>query len=141
MEAILRILAVGFIKTSIPGRRAYLMSSQNRIDFFVCFFCDLPYQIIQIFFSDSLSNGSNYNSFLRSLKVLRCLRALRTLRVISKNENLRIIVGSILELLPSIMNGLIVCMLVIFIFGIIGVNLFKGSFYNCRFDPSQFTEE
>ena len=61
---------------------------------------------------------------------------MRTLRVISKNENLRIIVGSLFELLPSIINGLIVCLLVIFIFGIIGINLFKGSFYTCRFDPS-----
>ena len=73
----------------------------------------------------------SYNAIFRSLKVLRSLRALRILRVISKSESLRVAVGSLFEALPSIINGLIICSLFIFMFAIIGVSLFKGSFYYC----------
>ena len=83
----------------------------------------------------------SFNSVLRSLKVLRSLRALRILRVISKNEALRIAVGSLFEAMPSIINGLIICSLFIFIFAIIGVNFFKGAFSKCIFDENKFEND
>lgn len=39
--------------------------------------------------------------------------------------------------MPAIGNGLVVCSLIIFIYAILGVNLFKGKFYHCAFDPTQ----
>jgi hypothetical protein len=34
--------------------------------------------------------------------------------------------------IPGIVNSIIVCTLFIFIFGIIGINYFKGKLYNCE---------
>jgi len=41
VEAILRIGALGFINSSLPGKKGYIKSGQNKIDFFVCIVCDL----------------------------------------------------------------------------------------------------
>ena len=70
---------------------------------------------------------------MKSFKVLRALRALRPLRVISKNQGLKLAVGSLFGALPAIANGMIVCQLVVFIYAIIGVSLFKGKFYRCHY--------
>jgi voltage-dependent calcium channel T type alpha-1I len=41
--------------------------------------------------------------------------------------------------LPAIANGMIVCLLIVFIYAIAGVNLFKGKFYRClNHDPDFF---
>jgi hypothetical protein len=65
--------------------------------------------------------------------VLRALRALRPLRVISKNQGLKLAVGSLFGALPAIASGMIICQLVVFIYAIIGVSLFKGKFFRCVF--------
>lgn len=41
VEAICRIIALGFFWTSIPQRKAYIKSGSNQIDFFVCIGCDV----------------------------------------------------------------------------------------------------
>lgn len=70
---------------------------------------------------------------LKSFKVLRSVRALRPLRVISKNQGLKLAVGSLFGALPAIANGMIVCCLIVFIYAILGVSFFKGQFYRCIF--------
>jgi voltage-gated cation channel len=78
---------------------------------------------------------------LKSFKVLRALKALRPLRIISKNQGLKLAVGSLFGALPAIANGMIVCLLVVFIYAIAGVNLFKGKFYSCLIpDQDEFEE-
>lgn len=77
---------------------------------------------------------------LRSFKVLRSLRALRPLRVIGRSEALRLAVGSLFGALPAIINGLIVCSLVVFIYAIIGISFFKGRFWECKFKFSDNEE-
>ena len=67
-----------------------------------------------------------YQDTLKSFKVLRTLRALRPLRVISKSDGLKLAVGSLYGALPAILNGLIVCGLIVFIYAIIGISYFKG---------------
>jgi hypothetical protein len=67
------------------------------------------------------------------LKVLRVLRALRPLRIISKSEGLKLAVSSLFTALPAIANGILICTLVIFIYAIIGISLFKGQFLYCDF--------
>uniref|UniRef100_K3WVK9 Ion transport domain-containing protein n=1 Tax=Globisporangium ultimum (strain ATCC 200006 / CBS 805.95 / DAOM BR144) TaxID=431595 RepID=K3WVK9_GLOUD len=49
------------------------------------------------------------------------------------------VVNALLSSIPSIMNVFLVCSLIFLIFGIIGVNLFKGRLYYC--DMSTFPEE
>ena len=40
IEAICRIMALGFIYGSVPQRKAYILSGSNQIDFIVCIGCD-----------------------------------------------------------------------------------------------------
>jgi len=35
--------------------------------------------------------------------------------------------------LPAIINGMVVCFLVIFIYAIIAISIFKGQFFHCLF--------
>ena len=59
------------------------------------------------------------------------LRALRPLRVISRNENLKVVINTLLKSLPELCNLLVVAFLFFLIFGLISVNFFKGTFYTC----------
>ena len=78
-----------------------------------------------------LFTGGGGADSLKSLKALRALRALRPLRMVSKNEGMKLVVGALMGSLPSIGNVLVVCMLLLLILAIVGVNLFKGTFYRC----------
>lgn len=53
--------------------------------------------------------------------------------MISQNQGLKLAVVSLFGALPAILNGMIVCFLIVFIYAIIGMSLFKGQFFKCRF--------
>ena len=42
--------------------------------------------------------------------------------------------------MPAIANGMIICLLIVFIYAIIGVSLFKGLFFHCVFDTEEENE-
>lgn len=69
---------------------------------------------------------------LNSIKVIRLMKVLRPLRVISRNDGLKVSIRSLAVAFPGIVNVLIVTILFCFIFGIIGVNYFKGRLYECE---------
>eukprot|EP01064_Diplonema_japonicum_P037211 TRINITY_DN8661_c0_g1_i1.p1 TRINITY_DN8661_c0_g1~~TRINITY_DN8661_c0_g1_i1.p1 ORF type:complete len:1049 (+),score=159.42 TRINITY_DN8661_c0_g1_i1:2253-5399(+) len=62
-------------------------------------------------------------------------RSLRTVRLIIKSNELRIIVESLMRCLPSVTRSIVLCGFLLFVFGILGVQLFKGTFYQCN-DPT-----
>ena len=128
-EVMLRILALGFFTSSVPGQKGYIIKDSNKIDFVVSIGCDVLIFIWKFFDS---SNSFDIST-LRTLKVLRVLRALRPLRIISKSEGLKLAVSSLFTALPAIANGMLICTLVIFIYAIIGISLFKGQFQYCDF--------
>ncbi|XP_076442684.1 sodium channel protein para-like [Babylonia areolata] len=66
-----------------------------------------------------------------SIKSLRTLRALRPLRAVSRWEGMRVVVNALIKAIPSICNVMVVCLVFWLIFGIMGVQLFKGQFYSC----------
>ena len=66
------------------------------------------------------------NIDLGKIKIFRILRVLRPLRLIGRNEDLKIVINSLLNSLPSILNLLIVCLIFYLLFSIFGVNYFKG---------------
>lgn len=82
-----------------------------------------------------------YNEVLRSFKVLRCLRTLRTLRVIARTEALRLAIGSLFGALPAIGNAIIVCSLILCIYAILGISLFKGTFFHCSLERTPHSKE
>ena len=60
------------------------------------------------------------------------MRVLRPLRIISRNKLLKIAIQALYKALPSIFNVIVVSLFFFIIFGIIGINYFKGAFYECH---------
>ena len=68
---------------------------------------------------------------INSIQILRLLKVLRPLRVISRNQGLKISIRSLAVAIPGIVNVSIISLIFYLIFGIIGVNYFKGRYYYC----------
>jgi hypothetical protein len=113
IEMLMKMVAMGFIL----GKGAYFRVAWNILDGVV-----VIVSLIDLFAA---------NSGLRSLRTLRILRALRPLRVISRNENLKLVVNTLFKSIPELCNLLIVGVLFFLIFALFGVSNFKGNFYMC----------
>ena len=116
-EVIIKVIALGFL---FNGNDSYLKNYWNILDFFIV--------IISIISVTLPEDGSES---LATFKVIRMARLLRPIRVISKNEYLRISIMALYISVPSILNLLVIVLLFMVIFGIVGVNLFKGRFEYC----------
>ncbi|XP_022162041.1 voltage-dependent T-type calcium channel subunit alpha-1G isoform X5 [Myzus persicae] len=66
------------------------------------------------------------------LRVFRLLRSLRPLRVINRAPGLKLVVQTLLSSLRPIGNIVLICCTFFIIFGILGVQLFKGTFFHCE---------
>ena len=117
VEAIAKIIVLGFVL----GKDTYLRDPWNILDFTIVSFSVLNWIL------DSFSNISV--SFLRGF---RALRALRPLRMVSKNEGMKIVVNSLLTSIPNLFNVMLISLLFYLVFGILGVQLFKGSLGSCN---------
>ena len=122
IESVLKITVMGFA----CGENAYLKDSWNVLDFIIVIFSIINWVL------DSF--GSINVSFLRGF---RALRALRPLRMVSKNEGMKSVVNSLLKSIPQLMNVLLISLLFYLVFGILGVQVFKGAIGNCN-DTVQF---
>ncbi|XP_052454961.1 voltage-dependent T-type calcium channel subunit alpha-1I-like [Carassius gibelio] len=103
------------------GDRAYLRSSWNVLDGFLVFVSLIDIVV-------SMAGGAK---ILGVLRVLRLLRTLRPLRVISRAPGLKLVVETLITSLKPIGNIVLICCAFFIIFGILGVQLFKGKFYYC----------
>ena len=121
-ESLIKIIAKGLFFNNLVGIEPYLRSTWNIIDVVV-----VSGSLINIGF---MIAGVNMNS-LQALKALRALRGLRPLRMITRNEELRLVVNSMLASVPALANVLLVLFLFILIFSIMGVSFFKGMFGFC----------
>ena len=65
------------------------------------------------------------------LRVFRLVRALKPLRVINRAPGLKLVVQTLLSSLKPIGNIVLICCTFFIIFGILGVQLFKGLFFYC----------
>jgi hypothetical protein len=74
------------------------------------------------------------------VKTLRTLRALRPLRIISRNQNLKVVVNTVFKSLPELCNLVLVATLFFLIFGLFAVNAFKGGFSTCQTLDGELTE-
>uniref|UniRef100_A0A8C2PT30 Voltage-dependent T-type calcium channel subunit alpha n=1 Tax=Cyprinus carpio TaxID=7962 RepID=A0A8C2PT30_CYPCA len=101
------------------GDRAYLRSSWNILDGFLVFVSLVDIVV-------SMTGGAK---ILGVLRVLRLLRTLRPLRVISRAPGLKLVVETLITSLKPIGNIVLICCAFFIIFGILGVQLFKGKFY------------
>ena len=79
-------------------------------------------------------------SAISVMKILRVLRVLRPLRAINRAKGLKRVVQCVIVAVKTIGNIFVITALLTFMFGAIGVQLFKGTFYHCE-DPSKFTKD
>uniref|UniRef100_A0A8C5PV78 Calcium voltage-gated channel subunit alpha1 H n=1 Tax=Leptobrachium leishanense TaxID=445787 RepID=A0A8C5PV78_9ANUR len=120
VEMTIKLVALGFFS----GKNAYLQSSWNVLDGVLVFV-----SIIDIIVSLASAGGAK---ILGILRVLRLLRTLRPLRVISRAPGLKLVVETLISSLRPIGNIVLICCAFFIIFGILGVQLFKGKFYFCE---------
>ncbi|XP_069779389.1 voltage-dependent T-type calcium channel subunit alpha-1G [Narcine bancroftii] len=105
------------------GQQTYLKSSWNILDGLL-----VMISVIDILVSMVSDSGTK---ILGMLRVLRLLRTLRPLRVISRAPGLKLVVETLMSSLKPIGNIVVICCAFFIIFGILGVQLFKGKFYFC----------
>ena len=59
-------------------------------------------------------------------------RVLRTVRLLYRFESIKTVLISLAQALPLVVNGLILVFVAFFVLAILGVQLFKGKFYQCN---------
>ncbi|XP_008155855.2 LOW QUALITY PROTEIN: voltage-dependent T-type calcium channel subunit alpha-1H [Eptesicus fuscus] len=119
-EMTMKVVALGLVS----GEHAYLQSSWNVLDGLL-----VLVSLVDIIVALASAGGAK---ILGILRVLRLLRTLRPLRVISRAPGLKLVVETLISSLRPIGNIVLICCAFFIIFGILGVQLFKGKFYYCE---------
>ncbi|XP_039179891.1 voltage-dependent T-type calcium channel subunit alpha-1G-like isoform X8 [Crotalus tigris] len=119
-EMTIKVVALGLCF----GEKAYLRSSWNVLDGVLVLI-----SVADVLVSMVSDSGTK---ILGMLRVLRLLRTLRPLRVISRAQGLKLVVETLMSSLKPIGNIVVICCAFFIIFGILGVQLFKGKFFVCQ---------
>lgn len=119
IEMLLKVVAAGMFY----GHEAYFTSGWNIMDG----------SLVIISIIDLLMGLISESSprIFGILRVFRLLRSLRPLRVINRAPGLKLVVQTLLSSLRPIGNIVLICCTFFIIFGILGVQLFKGTFFYC----------
>ncbi|KAL5282751.1 CACNA1G family protein [Megaselia abdita] len=120
IEMFVKVVATGMFY----GNDAYFTSGWNIMDG----------SLVSISIIDLLMSVISESSprIFGILRVFRLLRSLRPLRVINRAPGLKLVVQTLLSSLRPIGNIVLICCTFFIIFGILGVQLFKGTFYYCE---------
>ncbi|CAI4233228.1 unnamed protein product [Auanema sp. JU1783] len=119
-EMFLKIIANGcFI-----GKSAYFKDGWNVLDGILVII-----SLINAFIEVVVAGDSP--KILGVIRVLRLLRALRPLRVINRAPGVKLVVMTLISSLKPIGNIVLICCTFFIIFGILGVQLFKGTMFHC----------
>nr|XP_022916967.1 voltage-dependent T-type calcium channel subunit alpha-1G-like isoform X2 [Onthophagus taurus] len=121
LEMFLKVVASGMCY----GPDAYFTSGWNIMDGSLVII-----SIVDLLMS--LINESESPRIFGILRVFRLLRSLRPLRVINRAPGLKLVVQTLLSSLRPIGNIVLICCTFFIIFGILGVQLFKGAFHYCK---------
>eukprot|EP00854_Cymbomonas_tetramitiformis_P010393 gene10393-12292_t len=113
LEVVMKVITYGFVMVE----KAYIRSRWNQLDFLIVITSLLSYGL----------SSSNKNV----LSLLRSLRVVRPLRIISRSPEIQAVVQALMLSVVSMLHVISVLMLFFLIFGILGVQLFKGRFYKC----------
>ncbi len=105
---------------------AYFKDFWNLIDCFIV--------ISSLFYFFQILLNGNSNHSLKSLMVFRCFRSIRPLRMITRMKELKSLVTVLFLTVPAMGNLLIISLCFFLVFGILGVNFYKGLLGNCS-DP------
>ena len=117
----LKIMALGFC---FNGPESYLRTFENGFDFIIVLSALLAMP----------ESDQGAMQLMGKLKTLRVMRVVRPLRIVSRSENLKIAINALIVSIPQLINLTIFVLLFFFLFGIFGVNYFKGTYYTCFMD-------
>ncbi|CAF4166245.1 unnamed protein product, partial [Rotaria sp. Silwood2] len=128
IEMMIKIIANGFIF----GPNTYLHTGWNIMDGFLVFvsivdLCTMNRSRITL-----PTESDTTSHILGMLRVFRLLRTLRAITIINRAPGLKLVVQTLLSSLRPIGNIVIICCIFFIIFGILGVQLFKGKLYYCE---------
>eukprot|EP01064_Diplonema_japonicum_P029541 TRINITY_DN4809_c0_g1_i1.p1 TRINITY_DN4809_c0_g1~~TRINITY_DN4809_c0_g1_i1.p1 ORF type:complete len:1504 (+),score=269.06 TRINITY_DN4809_c0_g1_i1:171-4682(+) len=115
IEMVLKVFAQGFVL----HKHSYLRNAWNRMDFAIVCLAWLAF----------LPGVGNFSA-------VRIVRVLRPLRSINGIPGLRSIVNALFLSIQGLMNVLMLILFFFTVFGILGVQLFKGLYRNRCLDPS-----
>jgi len=118
-EMVMKAIACGFIF----GPDCYFSDNWNRMDGTLV--------IISLVDAAVTAVVGKKSKIFGMLRVFRLVRALRPLRVINRAPGLKLVVQTLLSSLKPIGNIVLICCTFFIIFGILGVQLFKGLFFYC----------
>ncbi|XP_047738832.1 voltage-dependent T-type calcium channel subunit alpha-1G [Hyalella azteca] len=119
LEMLIKVIAQGLLY----GKDSYFSSGWNIMDGIL-----VIVSVIDVLMSLIARSSPRIFGILR---VFRLLRALRPLRVINRAPGLKLVVQTLLSSLQPIGNIVLICCTFFIIFGILGVQLFKGAFFYC----------
>uniref|UniRef100_A0A0N5ALK3 Voltage-dependent T-type calcium channel subunit alpha n=1 Tax=Syphacia muris TaxID=451379 RepID=A0A0N5ALK3_9BILA len=120
IEMSLKVTANGFFS----GKGAYFKDGWNVLDGTLVIISLMNAAIELLAHSDS-------PKIFGVVRVLRLLRALRPLRVINRAPGVKLVVMTLISSIKPIGNIVLICCTFFVIFGILGVQLFKGMMYFC----------
>jgi hypothetical protein len=142
-ECVIKITCMGLFCES---KHTYLKNPWNVLDFMIVVagLIDLAMsQQTEGFCSNPLGNASAAEcaqlggtfikeSEIKWVRTFRVLRALRPLRVIKRVPELKLVVNSLFRSIPTLANIAMVLVIFWLIFGILGVQMFAGTFFSCN---------
>lgn len=128
LEVVLKVINYGVIL----HKDSYFRDAWNFIDALVVS-CSIASLVLSQ--DDSSSADSK-----RVIKVLRVLRVLRPLKAINKTKKLKAVFQCMVYSLKNVINILVITIQFLFIFSVMGVQLFSGKFNYCT-DPSKMDED
>jgi len=134
IECLFKIVAYGFILHT----GSFCRSGFNLLDLLV-----VAVSLISFVFSMMKESGIETlrnSGAISVVKILRVLRVLRPLRAINRAKGLKHVVQCVIVAVKTIGNIVLVTVLLLFMFAVIGVQLFKGKFWMCS-DRSMLDEE
>ena len=123
-----KIQAVQHAIKKIGKEKAYIRNPINIIDFFC-----IIVGIIDI--TGGLKN-------LRYLRTLRAIRSVKPIRLLTKSKDLNLLIKCIIKSIPAMGNVLLICIIYLFLAGMIGVSLFKNDMnYYCDINQEYTFED
>ena len=112
LEMILKLIGLG---------SAYFNVSWNIFDMTVVIGTDLG------IFLEMFTKGSGFST---AATVVRAFRIMRIVRLVRSQENIKIILDTVVNIIPQISNFISLLFLLLFIFAALGMNVFCGVLYH-----------
>lgn len=122
IEALLKIVTYGFCM----HRGSYLRNMWNVVDFVI---------LVGGAISDIVLMFSSADKSV-SIKVLRLFRVLRPLRLIVRYDSLKIVLDTIVTSFKTLVHVFSLLLLIIVVYAIVGIELYKGTFRTLCVDES-----